>query len=142
MLMEFTRNEVTIQFDDFTFDADDQIFWAEMCKDHSETYKSILGERLTEGTPYAPCCSVRNCKNAPEIYVGFKKKDVQVYEGELLNQTGTMVGKITHHSTRYCAACCSVRPCYIVRWPDGSITKPCTHGCGPAKDGSNREQIQ
>lgn len=141
MLMDYVRGGVKIQFDDFTFDPDDQLYWAEMCKKHAETYAPLLGgiDKVIDGVPYAPCCSVRGCENQPEVYIGFKKAEVEVYEGELLNRTGTMVGKITRRSTRYCAACASIRPCYIVRWPDGSVTKPCVHGCKSL--GNNQEQI-
>lgn len=48
---------------------------------------------------------------------------------ELLSRTGDMTGKILHRSHRYCATCQSNHSCYVVRWPDGKITKPCTAGC-------------
>lgn len=44
-------------------------------------------------------------------------------------------GRITHESERYCAAC-GRHSCYIVKWDDNTITKPCTKGvsCLPNGD--------
>ena len=54
---------------------------------------------------------------------------------ELLNRTGTQIGKIMRTMKRYCAACQTISECYIVRWPDGSTTRPCTSGCKINTDG-------
>lgn len=54
---------------------------------------------------------------------------------ELLDRDGIETGKILHRSHRYCAACQSNNACYVVRWPDGKITKPCVSGCEINADG-------
>lgn len=46
----------------------------------------------------------------------------------MLNRTGDTASAITGMSARYCAVCQRKHSCYIVRWPDGKITKPCTAG--------------
>ena len=38
-------------------------------------------------------------------------------------------GIVTCVSERYCAACQRRRRCYIVKWEDGTRTKPCVGGC-------------
>lgn len=37
-------------------------------------------------------------------------------------------GVVTKLSERYCAGCQSTHTCYIVKWDDGTTTKPCTAG--------------
>lgn len=37
-------------------------------------------------------------------------------------------GIVQKESHRYCAACGFTHSCYIVKWNDGTITKPCTKG--------------
>lgn len=54
---------------------------------------------------------------------------------ELKNRTGTMIGQILHRSHRYCAACQGNHSCYVVQWPDGKVTKPCTADCKINADG-------
>lgn len=44
-------------------------------------------------------------------------------------------GIITNVSTRICKTC-GFSPCFIVRWPNGRITKPCIGGCESPQDGS------
>jgi hypothetical protein len=51
---------------------------------------------------------------------------------EKMNEVGKIMwsrgrteqGIVTKVSSRHCA-CCGHNKCYIVRWPDGHITKPC-----------------
>lgn len=42
-------------------------------------------------------------------------------------------GIITKESERYCAVC-GWHSCYIVRWDDGTMTKPCTAGVSYDRD--------
>lgn len=66
-------------------------------------------------------------------------KSVHSYETleytELLDRTGTQSGQILHRSHRYCATCQGNNACYVVRWPDGKITKPCVSGCKVNRNG-------
>ena len=39
-------------------------------------------------------------------------------------------GIVKSISSRYCAACGRNHRCYIVRWDDGTMTKPCSAGVG------------
>ena len=43
-------------------------------------------------------------------------------------------GVVTGISSRRCAACGYSR-CYLVKWGDGTKTKPCTKGVGYTSDG-------
>lgn len=54
----------------------------------------------------------------------------------IYNREGTEAGIILGSSRRYCAACGSVSPCYLVRWPDGKRTKPCQFGVRQRDDGA------
>lgn len=46
----------------------------------------------------------------------------------LLSRSGEKAGIILEQSSRYCTACQRTNSCYIVYWPDGKVTKPCTAG--------------
>ncbi len=46
----------------------------------------------------------------------------------------TEKGTITKESHRWCAGCGRHHSCYIVKWDDGSITKPCTAGVKQSND--------
>lgn len=39
-------------------------------------------------------------------------------------------GIIQKIQSRYCAACGTNSLCYVVKWNDEKITKPCIHGVG------------
>lgn len=39
-------------------------------------------------------------------------------------------GIIQKIQSRYCAACGISSLCYVVKWNDGKITKPCVNGVG------------
>jgi hypothetical protein len=43
------------------------------------------------------------------------------------NRDRTEKGIVTNISSRYCA-CCGQHECLIVKWDDGTKTKPCTKG--------------
>ena len=44
-------------------------------------------------------------------------------------------GTVTALSRRYCAACQRECSCYIVLWPGGNKTKPCTKGVEVCQNG-------
>ena len=134
MFLEYSQNNVTLQFSDYDFCLPDRTFQVNLCQEHTDAYAHILKKWVHEGVPVHRC-SVRGCKKEPVRYVQFNEADVRIYEGELLNQTGTLLGKIVRRSTRFCAACQKIQRCYIVRWPDGSITKPCVRGCATVVPG-------
>lgn len=37
----------------------------------------------------------------------------------------SLSGIITHEPERYCAVCRKTHKCYIVKWENGTCTKPC-----------------
>lgn len=45
-----------------------------------------------------------------------------------LSRDGKIKGKVKSCSSRYCAACGYVAPCFVVEWEDGKRTKPCIAG--------------
>ena len=51
------------------------------------------------------------------------------------SRDGSISGKITGVSERYCAACQVVHSCYLVKWEDGKRTKPCTKGVKTLSNG-------
>ena len=46
----------------------------------------------------------------------------------MLSRDGSEKGIVTGVSSRHCAACGCNYPCFLVTWPDGKKTKPCTAG--------------
>jgi hypothetical protein len=44
-------------------------------------------------------------------------------------------GVVTGISQRRCAACGCTRTCYLVKWDDGTTTKPCIKGVGYTREG-------
>lgn len=50
--------------------------------------------------------------------------------------TRDIKGTVKSVSSRYCAACQSTHTCYIVKWDDGTTTKPCTAGVKVNSDGT------
>ena len=79
--MVFTaKNGVQIVFDDYADDtAEYQSYWAGMCPQCQNKYKSIL-DRTSIGA--VGICSVKGCQNEAEYYVDFEKKDVQFIKEE------------------------------------------------------------
>jgi hypothetical protein len=50
-------------------------------------------------------------------------------------------GIVTNESERYCAVC-GRHSCYIVKWDDGTITKPCTAGVKVVGDELDELEIE
>lgn len=46
----------------------------------------------------------------------------------MLSRDGKKAGLVESRQIRYCAACQGMHSCYLVRWTDGTTTKPCTAG--------------
>ena len=51
------------------------------------------------------------------------------------SRDGSETGIITKISSRHCTVC-GHNKCYIVRWSDGKLTKPCFDGVKKLPDGS------
>lgn len=59
------------------------------------------------------------------------KKDI---EKTILSRDRSMKGTVTAISHRNCA-CCGYAACYIVKWDNGTTTKPCAKGVGHTPEG-------
>ena len=61
------------------------------------------------------------------------RKDV----GKIIySATRKVQGKVTNISSRYCSACGREHHCYIVKWDDGSRSRPCTAAVSVNPDGT------
>lgn len=58
----------------------------------------------------------------------------------ILSKNKEMKGIVTHEISRFCAICKTKHRCYIVKWDDGSCTKPCEKAIVPLDE--NRLIIQ
>lgn len=56
-------------------------------------------------------------------------------ENMILSRGSLKTGEILYVSRRYYAACQMNTRCYVVRWQDGSVTKPCATGIHRNADG-------
>lgn len=57
--------------------------------------------------------------------------DVTIFASDadfIMDRSGQVAGTVISQSSRYCAACQKEHACYIVKWPDGKTSKPCTAG--------------
>lgn len=54
----------------------------------------------------------------------------------MLSRDAKHHGVVLRCSSRYCAACGYVQPCWVVKWEDGKITKPCVSGVKRNSDGA------
>lgn len=43
----------------------------------------------------------------------------------ILSRDKSIKGIVTHETQRYCAICKKKHRCYIVKWNNGTCTKPC-----------------
>ena len=68
-------NGKEIIFDDYVNETEEyNSYWAEMCSECREKYKSILNNRESLGA--AGTCSVKGCENEASYYVDFKSEEI------------------------------------------------------------------
>ena len=51
-------------------------------------------------------------------------------ENTLYSRDKKEKGIVQKIQSRYCSACGGTNLCYVVKWEDGKITKPCVNGVG------------
>ena len=76
--------------------------------------------------------------SASETLMNRRKALMEQYNSEVgapfLSRDAAIKGHVEKISSRRCAVC-SYCTCYIVRWEDGTVTKPCVRGVGYNADG-------
>ena len=91
----------------------------------------------TFGVPDDVKDAVNNFNNAILRSTGHiaPRKAEQLKGAKIYARGKTMAGTVRCVSYRHCAAC-GQHSCYIVDWPDGHMTKPCTAGVKTNPDGT------
>ena len=77
MDMVYISNNDKIVFDDYVDNTvEHDSYWVEICSHCREKYKSILGDRIDDNSPFGTC-SVKGCSNEADCYVDFNKNEVE-----------------------------------------------------------------